>query len=190
VFFEIATDDNLETKYVVPRANTDRARIPDLLNDPRTLIGLSDAGAHVDMFAEAGYTTYMLGHWVREKRALSIEAAVKRITADPADYFGFRDRGRLMPGAAADIVVLDADRVGSPERASLVRDLPANGARMVPKASCKCSSTARGCIAMAGTPAIFRARCCVRRNEKYRRNGRRGEDSPIASAAGIPATAL
>jgi N-acyl-D-amino-acid deacylase len=65
---------------------------------------------------------------------LSLEAAVKRITADPADYFGFRDRGRLMPGAAADIVVLDADRVGSPERASLVRDLPANGARMVSKA--------------------------------------------------------
>jgi N-acyl-D-aspartate/D-glutamate deacylase len=134
VFFEIAADDNLETKYVVPRANTDRARIPDLLNDPRTLIGLSDAGAHVDMFAEAGYTTYLLGHWVREKQALSIEAAVKRITADPADYFGFKYRGRLTPGAAADIVVLDADRVGSPERASLVRDLPANGARMVSKA--------------------------------------------------------
>ena len=134
VFFEIAADDNLETKYVVPRANTDRARIPDLLNDPRTLIGLSDAGAHVDMFAEAGYTTYLLGHWVREQQALSLEAAVKRITADPADYFGFKDRGRLTPGAAADIVVLDADRVGSPERASLVRDLPANGARMVSKA--------------------------------------------------------
>ena len=134
VFFDIAVEDNLEVKYVVPRANTDRARIPDVLNDPRTMIGLSDAGAHVDMFAEAGYTTYLLGHWVRDEQALTMEAAVKRISADPADFFGFKDRGRLQVGAAADIVVLDADRVGSPERASLVRDLPAGGARMVAKA--------------------------------------------------------
>ena len=135
VFFDMAVEDKLEMKCVVPRANTDRARIADVLNDPRTMIGLSDAGAHVDMFAEAGYTTYLLGHWVRDQQALSMEAAVKRITQDPADYFGFRDRGRLTAGAAADIVVFDADRIGSPERASLVRDLPAGGARMVAKAS-------------------------------------------------------
>ncbi len=135
VFFDMAVDDMLEMKCVVPRANTDRARIAEVLNDSRTMIGLSDAGAHVDMFAEAGYTTYLLGHWVRDKHALSMEAAVKRITQDPADYFGFKDRGRLTPGAAADIVVFDANSIGSPERASLVRDLPAGGARMVAKAS-------------------------------------------------------
>ncbi len=134
VFFDMAVEDQLQMKCVVPRANTDRARIANVLNDPRTMIGLSDAGAHVDMFAEAGYTTYLLGHWVREKQALSLEAAVKRITQDPADYFGFSDRGRLTPGAAADIVVFDAARIGSPERASLVRDLPAGGARMVAQA--------------------------------------------------------
>ena len=134
VFFDMAVEDMLEMKCVVPRANTDRARIANVLNDPRTMIGLSDAGAHVDMFAEAGYTTYLLGHWVREKQALSLEAAVKRITQDPADYFGFSDRGRLTAGAAADIVVFDAAHIGSPERASLVRDLPAGGARMVAKA--------------------------------------------------------
>ena len=134
VFFDMAVEDKLEMKCVVPRANTDRARIADVLNDPRTMIGLSDAGAHVDMFAEAGYTTYLLGNWVRDKQALSMEAAVKRITQDPADYFGFKDRGRLTPGAAADITVFDAERIGSPERASLVRDLPAGGARMVSKA--------------------------------------------------------
>jgi N-acyl-D-amino-acid deacylase len=135
VFFDMAVEDRLEMKCVVPRANTDRARIAEVLNDSRTMIGLSDAGAHVDMFAEAGYTTYLLGHWVRDKQALSMEAAVKRITQDPADYFGFKDRGRLTPGAAADIVVFDAEKIGSPERASLVRDLPAGGARMVAKSS-------------------------------------------------------
>jgi N-acyl-D-aspartate/D-glutamate deacylase len=135
VFFDMAVEDMLEMKCVVPRANTDRARIAEVLNDSRTMIGLSDAGAHVDMFAEAGYTTYLLGHWVRDQQALSMEAAVKRITQDPADYFGFKDRGRLTVGAAADVVVFDADKIGSPERASLVRDLPAGGARMVAKAS-------------------------------------------------------
>ena len=135
VFFDMAVEDKLEMKCVVPRANTDRARIAEVLNDSRTLIGLSDAGAHVDMFAEAGYTTYLLGHWVRDKQALSMEAAVKRITQDPADYFGFKDRGRLTVGAAADVVVFDPATIGSPERASLVRDLPAGGARMVSKAS-------------------------------------------------------
>jgi N-acyl-D-aspartate/D-glutamate deacylase len=135
VFFDMAVEDRLEMKCVVPRANTDRARIAEVLNDSRTMIGLSDAGAHVDMFAEAGYTTYLLGHWVRDKQALSMEAAVKRITQDPADYFGFKDRGRLTVGAAADVVVFDANKIGSPERASLVRDLPAGGARMVAKSS-------------------------------------------------------
>ena len=135
VFFDMAVEDQMELKCVVPRANTDRAQIANTLNDPRTMIGLSDAGAHVDMFAEAGYTTYLLGHWVREQQALSLEAAVKRITKDPADYFGFSDRGRLTVGAAADVVVFDENAIGSPERASLVRDLPAGGARMVSKAS-------------------------------------------------------
>jgi N-acyl-D-aspartate/D-glutamate deacylase len=135
VFFDMAVEDMLEMKCVVPRANTDRARIAEVLNDSRTMIGLSDAGAHVDMFAEAGYTTYLLGHWVRDKQALSMEAAVKRITQDPADYFGFSDRGRLTVGAAADVVVFDPATIGSPERASLVRDLPAGGARMVAKSS-------------------------------------------------------
>jgi N-acyl-D-amino-acid deacylase len=135
VFFDMAVEDMLEMKCVVPRANTDRARIAEVLNDSRTMIGLSDAGAHVDMFAEAGYTTYLLGHWVRDKQALSMEAAVKRITQDPADYFGFSDRGRLTVDAAADVVVFDPATIGSPERASLVRDLPAGGARMVAKSS-------------------------------------------------------
>ena len=135
VFFDLAVEDKLEMKCVVARANTDHARIAEVLNDNRTLICLSDAGAHVDMFAEAGYTICLLGHRVREKQALTMEAAIQRVTQRPADYFGFRDRDRLTPGAAADIVVFDADTIGPPERASLVRDLPAGGVRMVAKAN-------------------------------------------------------
>jgi len=133
--FDFALEDGLATKFIIPRANTARERIPDLLRESdRTLIGLSDAGAHVDMFCEAGYTTYMLGHWVREQKALTLEHAIKRMTAEPADFFGITDRGRLQPGLAADIVVFDPLKVGSPTRGSTVNDLPTGAGRLVARA--------------------------------------------------------
>jgi N-acyl-D-aspartate/D-glutamate deacylase len=133
--FDIAVEDKLETIFFLPRANTDQARIAEVLRDSaHSLLGLSDAGAHVDMMCEAGYATYLLGHWVREQRALTLEHAVQRLTSEPADYFGIPGRGRLMPGAAADIVVFDPQTVGSPARPTLVHDLPAGGGRMVAKA--------------------------------------------------------
>jgi N-acyl-D-amino-acid deacylase len=134
VFFDLAVADNLQIKFVVPRANTDPAQLADMLKDSRTLIGLSDAGAHLDMLCESGYPTYLLGHWVREKRALTLERAIQRITSEPADFFGFRDRGRLRIGAAADIVIFDEDTVSSPLRPTPVKDLPAGGTRLYCKA--------------------------------------------------------
>jgi N-acyl-D-amino-acid deacylase len=134
VFFDLAVADNLEVKFVVPRANTDPGQLSDMVKDPRTLIGLSDAGAHLDMLCECGYPTYFLGHWVREKRALSLEHAIRRITSEPADFFGIRDRGRLKAGAPADIVIFDEARVNSPIRPTPVKDLPAGGTRLYCKA--------------------------------------------------------
>jgi len=133
-FFDLAVADNLQIKFVVPRANTDPEQLADMVRDSRTLIGLSDAGAHLDMLCECGYPTYLLAHWVREKRALSLERAVQRITSEPADFFGFKDRGRLKSGAAADIVIFDENTVGSPLRPTAVKDLPAGGTRLYCKA--------------------------------------------------------
>ncbi len=134
VFFDIAVEDQLQVKYVVPRANTDKAALADALRDSRTLIGLSDAGAHLDMLCESGYTTYLLGHWVREEKALTLERAIQRITSEPADFFGIKDRGRLGIGAAADIVVFDENTINSPQRPTPVKDLPAGGTRLYAKA--------------------------------------------------------
>ena len=134
--FDFALAERLETKFILPRANTNPERIPDLLRESdRTLIGLSDGGAHVDMFCEAGYTTYMLAHWVREKKALTLEHAVKRMTSEPADFFAITDRGRLKRGLAADIVVFDPVTVNSPTRGTMVYDLPAGGGRLVAEAA-------------------------------------------------------
>src|SRR6185503_3449686 len=100
--------------------------------DPRTLIGLSDGGAHVAILCNAGYTTEMLGDLVRERGLLSLELAVKRLTSEPADFFGLTDRGRIAPGLAADLAIFDPATVGSnsarPERRN---DLPGGGHRMV-----------------------------------------------------------
>ena len=98
------------------------------------MIGLSDAGAHLDMLCESGYTTYLLGHWVREEHALTLERAIQRITSEPADFFGFTDRGRLRAGSAADIVIFDEAKVNSPLRPTPVQDLPAGGTRLYCKA--------------------------------------------------------
>lgn len=133
-FFDIAVEDDLNVKFVVPRANTDHTGIGRLLNDPRTMIGLSDAGAHLDMLCESGYTTYVLGHWVRDEKALTLEHAIKRLTSEPADFFGLKDRGRLAAGAAADICIFDEAKIGSPLRPTPVKDLPAGGSRLYCKA--------------------------------------------------------
>ena len=58
-------------------------------------MALGDGGAHVDMLCDSGYPTYLLGTWVREKQAITLEEGVRRLTSDPADLFGIKDRGRL-----------------------------------------------------------------------------------------------
>jgi N-acyl-D-aspartate/D-glutamate deacylase len=83
------------------------------------------------MLCDVGYCTYLLGAWVREKGALTLEHAVKRLTAEPAAFFGLRDRGRLAVGMAADVMIFDYNTVGSGKRPEMRHDLPGGGRRLV-----------------------------------------------------------
>jgi len=94
-------------------------------------VALGDGGAHVDMLSDAGYPTYLLGTWVRERGALTLEEGVRRLTSDPAEVFGVRDRGRLAPGLAADLAIFDPARVGSTNRGERRFDLPGGAKRMI-----------------------------------------------------------
>jgi N-acyl-D-aspartate/D-glutamate deacylase len=132
-FFDLALEDDLRTQFTVAVMNTDAASVAEIFTHPRSLIGLSDAGAHLTLFCEAGQTSRLLGHWVRDRRALSLEEGVRRITSMPADLFGLRDRGRLRPGLAADITVFDPDTIADHEP-ELVHDLPGGGPRLVQRA--------------------------------------------------------
>ncbi|MGH7318600.1 MAG: amidohydrolase family protein, partial [Candidatus Rokuibacteriota bacterium] len=133
-FFDLALADELKTKFTVAVLNTDATAVAEIFTHPHTLLGLSDAGAHVTLFCEAGQTSRLLGHWVRERKALSLEEGVRRITSMPADVFGIPDRGRLARGLAADLVVFDPATIADhpPE---LVHDLPGGEPRLVQRAS-------------------------------------------------------
>jgi N-acyl-D-aspartate/D-glutamate deacylase len=92
-------------------------------------VGLSDGGAHVQFHCQVGYSTRMLGYWVRERGIMPLEQAVRRLTFDSATAFGIYDRGLLQPGMAADVVVFDPDTV-QPRKQEVVHDLPNNGWRV------------------------------------------------------------
>jgi N-acyl-D-aspartate/D-glutamate deacylase len=128
---DVTLEDDLENAFTVQSWNTRADRMAELLNDRSVLLGLGDGGAHLDMLCDSGYPTYVLGTWVRERKVLSLEEAVRRMTSDPADFFGIRDRGRIAPGMAADLVLFDPATVGMAARPERIHDLPAGGKRMV-----------------------------------------------------------
>jgi N-acyl-D-aspartate/D-glutamate deacylase len=128
---DVTLEDDLENEFTVQSWNTRVDRMAELLNDRSVLLGLGDGGAHLDMLCDAGYPTFVLGTWVRERKVLSLEEAVRRMTSDPADFYGIGDRGRLRPGTAADIVVFDPQTIGMGARPERIYDLPGGGMRMV-----------------------------------------------------------
>ena len=94
------------------------------------VLALSDAGAHASQLCDACYSTYFLGHWVRDMGLMEIEEAVHRLTQRPADLMGISDRGRLDVGMAADIVVFDPQTIGA-TGLSRVYDQPAGQDRLI-----------------------------------------------------------
>jgi N-acyl-D-aspartate/D-glutamate deacylase len=128
---DITLEDDLDNEFTLQSFNTRVERMAELLNDRSVLLGLGDGGAHLDMLCDAGYPTYVLGTWVRERKVLALEEAVRRMTSDPADFFGIRGRGRLKPGFAADIAIFDPATVGSAGRPERRYDLPGGAKRMV-----------------------------------------------------------
>ena len=108
----------------------------DMMEDPISVQGLGDAGAHVGLVCDASVSTYMLSHWARDRsrgRRMSLEAAVRRLTSEPAGLYGLGDRGVLAPGMRADINVVDFDGLGL-VRPEQVHDLPGGAGRLVQRA--------------------------------------------------------
>jgi len=116
-----------------PVLNQDLGAVAQMIVNPDVVLGVADAGAHVALTMDAGNTTYLLKHWVRDERLLDLGQAVRKITYEGADLFGLADRGVLAPGAYADVNVLDLDGLflQTPE---LVADFPLGAQRFVQRA--------------------------------------------------------
>jgi N-acyl-D-aspartate/D-glutamate deacylase len=127
---DLALAEDLATMFTAALLNSDEEAVGRMLRDAHSLVSLSDAGAHLTFFNDAGFGLHLLGHWVRKRDALSLAEAVRKLTSEPARLFGIRDRGRLAVGAAADLLLFDPASVNrGPKRR--VFDLPAGAPRLV-----------------------------------------------------------
>ena len=137
VFFAIALADELRTSFApefpeeTPEIYKRRAEMYD---DPRTIIGASDAGAHLDMLDGFSLPTALLERAVRKHGVITLEAAVHQLTQKPAELIGLRDRGMLKEGWHADVLVFDENKI-APDKLHTREDLPANGARLYREAT-------------------------------------------------------
>jgi N-acyl-D-aspartate/D-glutamate deacylase len=127
---DLALSEDLDTEFSALLLNSDETAVGKMLRHPHSLVSLSDAGAHLTLFNDAGFGLHLLGHWVREKQALSLAEAARKLTGDPASVFGIRERGVLKPGYAADLFLFDPATVGRGLK-KRVQDLPAGGTRLI-----------------------------------------------------------
>jgi N-acyl-D-aspartate/D-glutamate deacylase len=135
--FDIVIADDLRTGLQPAAFGDDDASWQlraEVWKDPRTVIGGSDAGAHLDLMCGAVYSTTLLGHAVRDRQLLSLESAIHYLTDAPARLYGLRGRGRISEGWAADVIVFDPDTIG-PGPVHTRNDLPANAPRLYAEAT-------------------------------------------------------
>jgi N-acyl-D-aspartate/D-glutamate deacylase len=134
LMLDLSIENNLTALFRITILNDDEEKVAQLLNQPDAMLGLTDAGAHAGQLCDACAYTHTLGHWVREKQALTLPQAIRMMTARPAEVYGLRDRGRIAVGAPADLVMFDPATVGAgPLRR--VNDLPGGADRLVSDAS-------------------------------------------------------
>jgi N-acyl-D-aspartate/D-glutamate deacylase len=163
-FCDLVLADDLRAQWGVAIMNVDEAGVRELLRHPAGVIALSDAGAHVDTLCDQGFTTTLLGEWVRERGALRLEDAVRLLTSVPASRYGLRGRGLLEAGYAADLVLFDPARVAT-RRTEMVHDLPRGQRRLLQRAE------GVAYVIVNGTPVVERGEPVDRRPGRVLRGG-------------------
>ena len=124
----------------------------ELMRRNGTVVGLGDGGAHVTFICDAGYPTFMLSHWARDRSRgprLPLELVVRKLTSEPARVYGLGDRGVLALGRRADLNIIDADRV-TLTAPYVANDLPTGAPRLLQRAQ--------------GYRATFVAGTCIQRD--------------------------
>jgi N-acyl-D-aspartate/D-glutamate deacylase len=131
---DAALDDSAPTRFRVVLENDADDEIGALLADKRTLLGLSDAGAHASQLCDACFSTDLLGRWVRERQVISLEEGVWRLTGHPAQAFRIQGRGLVREGYFADLVAFDPATIGA-SALERVCDQPGGADRLVARST-------------------------------------------------------
>ena len=129
VMLDLALSEDLRTVYTAQLLNSDEQAVGRMLNHPNSIVSLSDAGAHLTFFNDAGFGLHLLGHWSRELGVMPLGEAVRRLTSHPAQVLGLRGRGLIRAGCAADLLLFDPARVGRGAKRR-VHDLPGGAPRL------------------------------------------------------------
>ena len=132
-FMDLCLEEDLATGFQTAHTNGDADAVGAIVASPYTVLGQSDAGAHVAIDAGFGYCTLLLDKYVRERGDLTLEEGVRKLTSMQADICGIADRGRLEEGMAADVVVFDPATV-APREPELMHDFPGGAARLIQQA--------------------------------------------------------
>ncbi len=165
---DIALADELRTLFVPVRVGADDASWKargEILLDPRVVVGASDAGAHLDIGTAFAYSTKLLAEGVRARGIMSLEQAVQQLAQVPARLYGFKDRGELREGMAADLVVFDAERVDRGPVESRA-DLPGGASRLYAEA------LGVDAVVVAGVDVVRSGRLTGERPGRILRSGR------------------
>ncbi len=126
---DLALEEDLQTVFTAMLLNSDTDAVAKLLNHPHSLVSLSDAGAHLTFFNDAGFGLHLLGYWSREMGAMNMATAVQQLTSQPAEILGLKNRGLIREGYAADLLLFDPKTVGRGPK-KRVFDLPLGAPRL------------------------------------------------------------
>ena len=175
VIFDLATESSLDigfTRHVVPVATPEeRALRRRVLRDPRVVLGASDGGAHLRGVINVEYSTASFAELVRDDDIFTVEELVQEFTDIPARLYGLKGRGRLQPGACADVVVFDPESIGA-SPVSLRSDLPGGAPRLFS------SGVGIESVVVGGEEVVRRGAFTERRPGQLLRSGRDSSTVP------------
>jgi N-acyl-D-aspartate/D-glutamate deacylase len=146
-FLRLSRETQGRALFTLRMFNPDMDALAHLLASDRVLAGLGDAGAHVSQVMDAGWASFVLSHWVRDRGLYSLEQAVRRMTSASAQVLGLADRGRLAPGLRADINVFDPARLAE-HQPRIVHDFPGGAPRYLQGASGYRATLVNGAVSL------------------------------------------
>ena len=126
---DFAVSEDLESVFTAVLLNSDEDAVGRMIRDPNASVSLSDAGAHLTFFCDAGFGLHLIGHWSRDLGVLSLADAVRELTSKPAEIFRIPERGRIAPGYHADLLLFDPATVARGPK-KRVFDLPGGAPRL------------------------------------------------------------